>query len=57
MANMLGLRKMQRAREVLYKKRAVVQTNTGQWPVIQKSAARRELKRKALWRVFGMKYR
>ena len=48
---------MQRAREVLYKKRAVVQTNTGQWPVIQKSAARRELKRKALWRVFGMKYR
>ena len=39
----------ERVREVLYKKRAVMQTNTGEWLGRQRSAARRELKTEALW--------
>ena len=37
----------ERVREVLYKKRSVMQTNTGEWLVRQRSAARRELKTEA----------
>ena len=36
-------------REIQYKKRAVMQTNTGEWLVRQRSAARRELKPEASW--------
>ena len=39
----------ERVREVLYIKRAVMQTNTGEWLVRQRSAARRELKTEATW--------
>ena len=39
----------ERVREVLYKKRAVMQTNTGEWLGRQRSAARRELKTEASW--------
>ena len=38
-----------RVREVLYIKRAVMQTNTGEWLVRQRSAARRELQTEASW--------
>ena len=39
----------ERVREVLYKKRAVMQTNTGEWLGRQRSAARREVKTEASW--------
>ena len=41
-------------RDVLYKikKRAVMQTNTGEWLLRQRSAARRELKTEASWGEF-----
>ena len=39
----------ERVRDVLYKKRAVIQTNTGEWLGRQRSAARRELKTEASW--------
>ena len=39
----------ERVREVLYKKRAVKQTNTGEWLGRQRSAARREVKTEASW--------
>ena len=43
---------LERVREVLYKKRAVMQTNTGEWLGRQRSAARRELKTEATWGEF-----
>ena len=41
-----------KVRDVLYKKRVVMQTNTGKWLVRQRSAARRELKTEASWGEF-----
>ena len=42
----------ERVRDVLYKKRAVMQTNTEEWLVRQRSAARRELKTEVSWEEF-----
>ena len=47
-----------RVRDVLYKKRAVMQTYTGDWLGRQRSSARREVKTEASWGNFlEYKYR
>ena len=51
-ANALGLKATAESKISTTYRRAVMQTNAGEWPVRQKSAARRELKTEASWAEF-----